>query len=317
MRAAALLLLLCLSFCLPAPAQCAERQIFASVYPVWLLLRQVAGGVPGVRVGLVLSAGTGCPHDFALAPQDRMALARADVLVINGLGLEPFPGGGDAMRRLLKPGARVVDASQGVAGLLPSSWTEESAQAMHDGHGHDRDSHRHGRWNPHIFAAPSMMAAMALSLGEQLAALDPANAALIRGNARLCHSRLTDLARECAETGSRVAGRHILAQHDIFSYLARDMGLVIDGFLQAEEGAAPSAHDLLDLARLMRSQGTAAVITEPQYPGRSGTVLAREVGVPCLEIDPVASGPEDAPADYYEQIMRRNLRALEGTLGTR
>jgi hypothetical protein len=43
--------------------------------------------------------------------------------------------------------------------------------------------------------------------------------------------------------------------------------------------------------------------------------LARESGIPCVEVDPVASGPVDAPADYYEQTMRRNLRLLEGTLG--
>lgn len=305
---AALLLLFCLAFCLPAPSQGAERHISASVYPVWLLLRQVAGGVPGVRVGLVLPAGTGCPHDYALAPQDRKALARTDILVINGLGLESFLGhDGSAMKRLLKPGACIIDVSQGVEGLLPAEGEEPRTPGhTHGGHGH---------WNPHIFAAPSMMAAMALSLGEQLAALDPANAALFRGNARLCRSRLSDIARECAETGSRIAGRHILAQHDVFSYLARDMGLVIDGFLQAGEDAAPSAHDLLALARLARARGTAAVVTEPQYPGRAGMALARESGIPCVEVDPVASGPEDAPADYYEQTMRRNLRLLEGTLG--
>ena len=310
---AALLLLFCLTFCLPAPCQGAERHISASVYPVWLLLRQVAGGVPGVRVGLVLPAGTGCPHDYALAPQDRKALARTDILVVNGLGLESFLGhDGSAMQRLLKPGARIIDVSRGVEGLLPA----EDAEPRTPDHKHEHaGGHHHGPWNPHIFAAPSMMAAMALSLGEQLAALDPANAALFRGNARLCHSRLTDIARECAATGSRIAGRHILAQHDIFSYLARDMGLVIDGFLQAGEDAAPSAHDLLDLARLARARGTAAVVTEPQYPGRAGMALARESGIPCVEVDPVASGPVDAPADYYEQTMRRNLRLLEGTLG--
>ena len=317
MRAATLLLLFCLTLCLPAPSAGAERHISASVYPVWLLLRQVAGGVPGVRVGLVLPAGTGCPHDYALAPQDRKALARTDILVVNGLGLESFLGhDGSAMLSLLKPGACIIDVSQGVEGLLPAEGAQPHPGQPHDGDGRAHaEGRRHGHWNPHIFAAPSMMAAMALSLGEQLAALDPANAALIRGNARLCHSRLMDLARECAGAGSRTAGKHILAQHDIFSYLARDLGLVIDGFLQADEDAAPSAHDLLALARTARERGTAAVVTEPQYPGRAGMALARECGIPCVEIDPVASGPVDAPADYYEQTMRRNLRLLEGTLG--
>ena len=49
----------------------------------------------------------------------------------------------------------------------------------------------------------------------------------------------------------------------------------------------------------------------------TATLLAAEAGVPCLSLDPVAGGPADAPADYYEQVMRNNLRTLENALGNR
>ena len=42
---------------------------------------------------------------------------------------------------------------------------------------------------------------------------------------------------------------------------------------------------------------------------------ALETGIPCLSLDPVAGGPDNAPADYYEQVMRENLRVLENALG--
>jgi ABC-type Zn uptake system ZnuABC Zn-binding protein ZnuA len=76
---------------------------------------------------------------------------------------------------------------------------------------------------------------------------------------------------------------------------------------------------MLDLVRLIRSKGVAAVLTEPQYPARAGRTLAAETGIPCITLDPAANGPEglSSPLDWYEKIMRENLRTLEQALGTR
>ncbi len=293
-----LTLLLGLVLSCPSSAFAAQKNVVASVFPVWLLLREVTRDVPDVSVGLLLPAGTGCPHDYAMTPQDRRTLARADVLVINGLGLESFLGTPEKTRDLMKPGAHLIDISRDVDGLME--------EAGHEGHGHGA--------NPHIFASPAMMAKMALSLAGQLAETDKDNAALYTENGRRAAKSCEALAGACAAAGSRLAGKGVVTQHDIFGYLVRDMGLRVDGLIQPHEGQEPSARDMLNLVRLIREKGTAAVITEPQYPDRAGQTLASETGVPCIELDPVASGPADAPFDYYETVMRENLRTLEKSL---
>ena len=60
--------------------------------------------------------------------------------------------------------------------------------------------------------------------------------------------------------------------------------------------------------------GAAALFTEPQYPAKVGETIAREIGIPVATLDPVASGPPDAPADYYEKTMRANLETLKRIL---
>ena len=45
--------------------------------------------------------------------------------------------------------------------------------------------------------------------------------------------------------------------------------------------------------------------------------IAAEASIPAATLDPVATGPEQPPADYYEQAMRANLATLERTLGHR
>jgi len=307
---AILSLLLCLCFGLsaaPAHAGGQAREYTATVFPVWILLQEIAGGAPGVNVNLLLPAGSGCPHDYAMTPADRRTLARADVLVMNGLGLEAFLGDGAKLRSLLKPGASALEASKGVGGLLHS-----------EGHSHDGHHHACGA-NPHIFASPSMMANMARSIAAQLAGLDPEHAALYEAKGQETAKRLETLAAECRNAGEKLAGRAVIAQHSAFDYLARDLGLSMEAHIQAHDGHEPSARAMLDLVRLIRAKKVAAVITEPQYPARTGRTLAAETGIPCISLDPAANGPEhlDHPLDWYEKTMRANLRTLEQALGTR
>ena len=306
---AILSLLLCLFLGLPSLARAEQpRELTATVFPVWMLLKELAKDVPGVNVNLLLPAGAGCPHDYAMTPNDRRRLAKADILAMNGLGLEGFLGDAPKRHALLKPGASVVLAARGLSGVLPS-----------EGYSHKDGEHHASSANPHIFAAPSMMAQMARSLSSQLADLDAENAALYKAHGARIAQRLEALAAECRDSGEKLASRTVIAQHNIFDYLARDMGLSVEAHIQPHDGQEPSARDMLDLVRLIRSKGVAAVLAEPQYPARAGRTLAAETGIPCITLDPVANGPEglEAPLDWYEKLMRENLRTLEQALGTR
>ena len=312
---AILSLLLCLCFGLPsvtARAADSPREFTATVFPVWILLHEIARDVPGVNVSLLLPAGSGCPHDYAMTPNDRRRLAKADILVMNGLGLEGFLGHAAKRSSLLKPGASVVIAARDLSGILPSEGS--CSGHSHSGHGKDACSA-----NPHIFAAPSMMAQMARSISSQLASLDAENAARYRASGADIVRRLEALASECRSTGEKLAGRTVIAQHSSFDYLAKDIGLTIAAHVQSHDGHEPSARAMLDLVRLIRAKKVAAVITEPQYPARAGRTLAAETGIPCITLDPAANGPEhlDHPLDWYEKTMRANLRTLEQALGTR
>lgn len=288
---------------LPAHAGDQEKIYVASLFPVGILLQEVTRDVPDIRVELLLPSNTGCPHDYSMTPQDRHTLARADVLVLNGLGLESFLGEGSRLKSLLKPDASIVDSSLGLTGLI-----EEE-----EDHG---DMHGHGP-NPHIFASPSMAAQMVRSMADQLSTLDPVHADLYRKNAERAAGSLETLAEECRGLGERLKVRRVVTQHDIFAYLARDLGLTVEARIQPHEGQEPSAYEMLDLVRMIRAKNIGAVITEPQYPVRTGQTLAAETGIPCFSLDPVDHGPDDASLDYYGRVMRDNLKTLEKNLGTR
>lgn len=298
------------------------RNILCTTFPVYQFTRAVAEGREGVAVSLMLSAGLGCPHDYVLTPQDMAKVADADILVVNGLGLEEFLGAPiqRANRRI-----RIVDSCVGIPDLLEFTG-DEDAERYHDVHGdenkndsdNDNDSdneHDRGGINPHLFASPHMAAKMVMNIAAGLGEADPAGAALYTANAKAYANRLETLSAEFAAAGKRLKNNRIVTQHGVFDYLARDMGIDIVAVVQAHAGQEPAAAEMLSIIKTIRATKAGAIFTEPQYPERIAQTLAKETGIATAMIDPVASGPDDAKPDYYELTMRQNLATMQRVLG--
>jgi ABC-type Zn uptake system ZnuABC Zn-binding protein ZnuA len=82
-------------------------------------------------------------------------------------------------------------------------------------------------------------------------------------------------------------------------------------------GQKPSAAEMMELVKTIKQKRAGAIFTEPQYPDKVGKSLFKETGVPVAMLDPGATGPENAPLNYYETVMRQNMKTLESTLGVK
>ena len=297
----------------------AELNVLCTTFPIHLIARNVAQGRAGVDLQLLLPAGMGCPHDYALTPQDLRKIAAADVLVVNGLGLEEFLG---APVETANPDVETVDSSAGIQDLLEYAHEHAEAEEEHDheaeadpGHAeHDHGHHHHAGVNPHLFASPRQAARIALNVAAGLSKADPEGAGVYFRNAQAYADRLNALADEMAALGRTLKNNRIVEPHGVFDYLARDMGLEVVAVLRPH-GQEPSAAEMLELVRTLRAKQAGAIFTEPQYPAKVGAALARETGLPTATLDPVATGPDEAPLDYYETAMRQNMEVLRATLG--
>ena len=323
----------------------AIQNVLCSTFPIYQLTRNVAQGREGVEVQLLLPAAMGCPHHYSLTPQDMKKLAKADVFVVNGLGMEEFLGAPveQANQDLL-----VVDSAAGIPDVLQYEQEhhehgaehaeehheaheegEEEEHAHHhaedaehheaeEGHGHDEDAHgrhhHHEGSNPHLFVSPRMAAKLALSVAAGLSKADPEGAGIYFRNASAYAERMNALAGEMSALGQRLRNRRIVQPHGVFDYLARDMGLEVVALLQPH-GQEPSAAEMIEIVQIVREKNAGAVFTEPQYSPKVGQTIAREAGIPAAVLDPAASGPEAAPLEYFETTMRQNMEILSATLG--
>ncbi len=276
--------------------------VLCTTFPLYQITRHLTQGRSNLDVQLMLPSELGCPHDYALTPQDMRKLNNADMLVINGLGMEEFLG---APLKKAAADLKIIDSSLGIENLL--HYTED----QRDEHGH-----HHSEVNPHLFVSPRMAARIAMNIAAGLAQADPAGAAIYRQNAQTYAAALNHLADDMAALGKRLQNNRIVQPHGVFDYLARDMGLEIVAITRAE-GQEPSAAEMLELVKTIRDHQVGAIFTEPQYPDKVGKTLAKETGIPVAVLDPVATGPEHAPLDYYSTTMRKNMQTLEMTLGVK
>ncbi len=283
---------LVLSMFLALPAAAATPNVVASFPP---LQSVVAGVMDGLGAPETLVRGGASPHGYALRPSDARLLEAADLVVWVGPQYELF---------LAKPLATLAARARSLtlAGIdgatkLPA---REGGAWEDDGHHH---AHAEGGIDGHMFLDPANMKRLAAATGDALAALDPANAARYRDNAKATQDRLDALDRELDAKLRPLAGRPFIVFHDAFHYLENRYGLSGAGSVTVDPERRPGALRIQKIRERVRRAEAACVFAEPQFePGLVRTIV-EGTSARLGTLDYVGVGVPPGPA-AYETIMR-------------
>ena len=287
------LLAMLLALMLLFPALAGAETIVTSFYPVWILALNLTDGVEGVEVVNLTEQLSGCLHDYTLQHSDMIVLSRADALLINGSGMEPFmPLIAEAL-----PDLPVIDATEGLS-FLTESGIVEIGEAEE---GEDVNSH--------LWLDPQRAAGMAANLAEGLIRLMPEKEPQITENLERFRERLLAL-DETLRNGFADSGHKVIIFHEAFPYFAQACGLQVAAIVNKEPEDDLSSAQLSRLLALIREEAELPLVIKSTETDRSVEVLVSETGLPVCELDPMTSGPENPPLDYYEAVMVRNMQAL-------
>jgi ABC-type Zn uptake system ZnuABC Zn-binding protein ZnuA len=265
--------------------------VLCTTFPVYQITQNVMAGAQNAGVDIMIPSSMGCPHDYTLNPGDMKKLERADILVINGLGMEEFLG---APLKKANSAIIIVDSSEAMTGLL--NYTDEKGRI---------------EVNPHIFASPKMAAQMAAAISRGLSKADPADEKIFMKNSALYSEKLNRIADKTAQAVKKLKNNRMVTQHGVFDYYARDFGLEVVAVIQAHAGEDPSAAEVIKIIKDIKAKKAGAIFTEPQYPDKMAKKIAKEAGIVCAQLDPAASGPDNAPVDYYQNVMTSNIKVIE------
>jgi manganese/iron transport system substrate-binding protein len=256
-------------------------------------VRQVGGH--RVDVSTLIPAGAD-PHTYEPVPSRVAKLAKADIVIMNGLDLEaPLE---DVIEENTPSSTPIVELAVG----LPAINSDHNE----DGHHHDG--------NPHLWLDVQNAIAYVERIRDALLEADPAGAQTYRSNSDSYLAELRTLDEEVATSIASIppGGRKLVTFHDAFPYLAQRYGLEIVGIVVASPGKEPSAKDVADLVDAVAAEDVPAVFKEPQLRARILELAADDAGV---EVCTLYSGALDKEVDTYVKLMRFNAEELVRCLG--
>lgn len=274
----------------------------------------IASAIAGdlASVTSIVTSAAHDPHSYEASAQDQLALSKADVVIHNGGGYDPFIG---TLLYASGSAATVITAAE-VSGLIEGDehegdHTEDPADER-DGEAQD---HIEG-FNEHVWYSFHAVEAIAGEIAHELGRLDPANAAAYDSNHRAFAVSLEALEGEAGQLRSLVEGRGVVITEPAPLYLLSEVGLqnrTPDGLSEAvEEGGDVPPLVLRETLALIADGTIALVAYNDQTAGRETEQLiaaAEEAGVPVVSFSETL--PEGAD---YSSWMSENLGKIRAVL---
>jgi ABC-type Zn uptake system ZnuABC Zn-binding protein ZnuA len=265
-------------------------------------LAQLALG-NNVAIETIIPAGVDV-HTFEPSPADAQKLAGADLIVMNGLGLDEW-----ALSLLEAAGKSEEDVLELAEGI-----DESNAWVYLEGEEHseeESEEHGHGGADPHIWLDPKGAAIYVERIAARVVADLPERAMAIESarDAGLAEIAALDEELRVGFAAVDVSKRKIVTFHDAFGYFARTYEIEIVGVAVEAPGQEPSAKEIAALIDAIKAAGVTSVFSEVQFPSKVLDQIAAETGATVLE-DLFSDALGEAPAESYLGAMRANASAI-------
>ena len=278
--------------CAPSgsPSPDAAVQVVATTTVFADLVAEVGGDRVAVR-SLVPAGGE--PHTFDPRPSDVTAFADADLVVMNGLGLDDW----------------VVDLVSEAGSEAPVLRLAEDLP----GAGYIGDEE--GGTNPHLWLNAAYAICYVERIAAALADVDPYGA---DGYTQRGAAYVADLNELDAFAGNELGAipaerRRVVSFHDAFPYFAAAYGLEVVGTVVGAPGQDPSAGQVARLIDAIRASGAQAILAEDQFPSELVDVIGAETNATVVS-DLYTDSLGDPPGDSYAGMLRWDVERITEAL---
>lgn len=279
--------------CTPSssPSTSAAVHVVATTTVFADLVAQVGGDRVSVR-SLVPAGGE--PHTFDPRPSDVTAFADADLVVMNGLGLDDW----------------VVDLMSDAGSDAPVIVLAEDLPGADYIAGEEV-----GSINPHLWLNVAYAIEYVDRIEAALVDVDPAGADGYADRAAGYRSELVNLDASARAELAAIpeSRRRVVSFHDAFPYFASAYGLEVVGTVIEAPGQDPSAGQVTALIDAIQASGVSAILSEAQFPADLVEQIADETGVEVVA-DLYSDSLGDQPGDSFAGLIRWDVDRIAEAL---
>ncbi|MBH8578294.1 zinc ABC transporter substrate-binding protein [Nostocaceae cyanobacterium CENA369] len=278
----------------PLP-QSEKTKVVTTFLPIYLFTKAVAGDVADVEI--LVPPGMEV-HEYQATPNNVKAIATANVLVKNGLGLEEFLT--DTIKNAQNPKLSEIDASKGIKPLNEISPVEKTVKEAKD--------REHTQGNPHVWLDPVLAKQEVINIRDGLIAADPRNKASYEANAAAYIQQLDNLNSEFQQNLQKTPNCTFVTFHDAFPYLAQRYNLKQVAVVEIPEDQLSPA-DVQNAVNVVKKYKVKALFSEPGIDNKLLTSLSQDLKLTLRPLDSLETG--DTDPQYYFKAMKSNLQTLE------
>lgn len=258
------------------------------------------------------------PHDFSASSEQVAAMVNADLVVVNGLGLES--GLADALEAATTDGATILSVGELVDPLPATEGHADDAHSddAHSDDSHSEDAHDHGEFDPHIWYDMQRMATATQLMGDELTALT-GNDAYATCGAEVAESiTATETEVSALLTSVPEDQRVLVTDHLAYGYLADRYGYEVVGAIvpSITTDAEPSSADLAELVQVINAEGVKAIFVDAASPSTLADAVAAETGrdITVVALYEGSLGGPDTTAATYQDFMLSNATLISENL---
>ena len=273
-----------------------KTKVVTTFLPVYLLTKAVTGDV--AEVDILVKPGTEV-HEYQGTPANVKAIATANVVIKNGLGLEEFLS--DTIKNAGNSQLVEIDVSKGIEPINKISPIDKTVG------GEDDHDHEHRFGNPHIWLDPVLAKQQIINIRDGLIMADPGNKANYKTNAATYIQKLDNLNNEFQQTLKKTPNCTFITFHDAFPYLAKRYNLKQVAVVEIPEKQL-SPTDVQKVVNTVKKYKTKALFSEPGLDNKLLTSISQDLQLTVRTLDSLETG--DTNPDYYFKAMKTNLQSL-------
>jgi len=267
------------------PAEARQIRIVASTTD----LGSIASSVGGADVEVTaISRPNGDPHRVEVLPSYMVKVARADLYLKVGLGLDQWAD--QIVDGSHSGSVKVIDCSKGVP-VLEKPTGKVSADMG--------DVHPDG--NPHYWLDPRNAGLVAGTISEALSAADPGHAADYAARAGEFARAAEGMVEKGKAAVLALPSRKLVTYHGSWSYFANAFGFKVVITLEPVPGIPPTARHLDRVVGIVKQEKPIVILQEPYFSLDAGKFLMRETGVRLVVAS--ASAEDVAAGSYLSHIQ--------------